>query len=1114
MLTLAYRNLRTRPGRTLLAALAIALGVSMIFAMRIVAATVEQTAAEVRAGRLAGADLEVAAADHALLRATLALTLAARPEVAAAAPIYRRTAWVPVDYDWTGHAEDWPPVTLHGVDPAHTLSPYTLTGGHFLTGADRREVLLPAAWAAIHHIGVGDTITVGTEVQYGSYTVQGLLADEATGVLGDLPVVWMPLEAAQAAFGTPGAATQMLLRLQPRVAVKAARDRLRADLGPTYEVSSAGGGAPQTRAYLTTLTDLALPLAGLVILVAGAFLVYNAFAITLTERRQEIGQLRLLGMTRGQVLRQTLLEALIVALLGGAAGLPLGWLVGRDMVPRLVGMLQNHPVSALVVPAAGAPLALGTGVLVTLAAIFSLARRTSRVSPLAALQSADDGAGRVGGFLRWSWIGALGALALFGVLYAGTILAARQGADAFNLSFLAPLCLLVAVLCALPVGVRAALWIFARATRHGSAAQRIAARNLSRRPERTVLTTATLTIGLLLLVTLTGVTQTSASVLHETVASLFAGDFLLMRYFPDASSDFAIMSTLPSLGPSAPYLQATVDDLHADAEVLRIAGIHLPGLGLGPGLDNAFALDLPIVRGKAAFPVVEGSWDQAAQIFAAGPALTLSELAAHRLGVHPGDTVPVDTLEGKVPFRVALVGGPFPIISSEAGIRYFHSYPVWFLLTVRPGHDKAAVQARLDDLSGRSQAYYDADPQQLIGGSIDWLLNTILGLFAGLTALSGIIGGFGVVNTLLAAVLERQRELGMLRALGMSRRQVRAMLVAEAALVGLTGAAIGVLGGLALTLAYSGLIRTLIAETAGYTPGTGALPWGMAGAALLAGPLVAVLAALYPAARAAAVAPAEAMRADSGSGWLRGVRRQRANGRRGLRARVPAPVQVALLAGGILIVTTAGLTAYQVESARALYTGKMTALLQTQLDYFAATARRRLTGDLTTLSPATLLELQEDAQAQAALLRGQLGTVRYFQVTDVNHRIWFSKQPADAGQVPADPVTPPADQATVRRTTWRDLPVYEGTAALETATGVPVGYVIVGVDADDVDWLPAQAGNRLLGPGAVALLIALGLTFAGTRFILRPARRPPPAPGPARDLEASRRADLPRAADQ
>ncbi|HET7076731.1 MAG TPA: FtsX-like permease family protein, partial [Chloroflexia bacterium] len=801
MLTLAYRNLRARPGRTLLAALAIALGISMVFAMRIVAATVEQTATEVRAGRLAGADLEVAAADHAVLSATLATTLAARPDVAATAPIYGRTAWVPVDPDWTGHFDHVEPVTLYGVDPNHVLSPYTLTAGHFLTGGDRREVLLPAVWAAAHRLGLGDTITMWNDVGATSYNVQGLLAAETTAAPGDHPIVWMSLDVAQAAFGTPDAATQVLLRLQPRVAVDAARDRLRADLGPTYEVVSATGGAPQTRAYLTTLTDLALPLVGLVILVAGAFLVYNAFAITLAERRQEIGQLRLLGMTRGQVLRQTLLEALIVAGLGGAAGLPLGWLLGRDMVPRLVELSQNQAVSTLVMPADGAPLALGMGILVTLAAIFNLARQSSRVSPLAALQGADDGAGRAGGFLRWSGIAALVALTLFALVYAGTIWAARRGADAFNLSFLAPLCLLVAVLCVLPTGVRLAIAIFARATRHSSAARRIAARNLSRRPERTVLTTATLTIGLLLLVTLAGVTQTSAAVLHDTVASLFGGDFLLMRYFPDAGSDFSIMSTMPSLGPPAPDLQRAVDDLGADAEVLRIAGIHLPGLGLGPGLDNAFALDLPIVRGKAAFPVVEGSWDQAAQIFAAGPALTLSELAAHRLGVHPGDTVTVDTLEGKVPFRVALVGGPFPVITSEAGIRYFHSYPVWFLLTARPGHDKAAIDARLETLSQEESVYYAADPQQYIGGSIDWLLNTILGLFAGLTGLSGIIGGFGVVNTLLAAVLERQRELGMLRAVGMSRRQVRAMLVAESALVGLTGAGIGVLGGLALTLA-------------------------------------------------------------------------------------------------------------------------------------------------------------------------------------------------------------------------------------------------------------------------------------------------------------------------
>jgi hypothetical protein len=111
-------------------------------------------------------------------------------------------------------------------------------------------------------------------------------------------------------------------------------------------------------------------------------------------------------------------------------------------------------------------------------------------------------------------------------------------------------------------------------------------------------------------------------------------------------------------------------------------------------------------------------------------------------------------------------------------------------------------------------------------------------------------------------------------------------------------------------------------------------------------------------------------------------------------------------------------------------------------------------------------------------------------------------------------MTPPAGQAAVRRTTWRGLPVYEGTTALETATGAPVGYLIVGVDGDDLDWLPAQAGSRLLGPGAVALLLALGLTFAGTRFILRPARRPAPASIPALDSEAPRREGAPQAADQ
>ena len=393
MLTLAVRNLRARPARTIFTALAIALGVGMIFAMRIVGVAVEQTSNEAREDRLAGADLEVASATGATLRDDLAVEIAAQPEVEIAAPVYRGLEGAPdpdaaSSVSFFGAPLKGTGLSLLGVDPPRTLSRYELAAGSFFSSPTANEVLLPTTWATLNGIGVGGKVTLTTGDQTRDYSVVGLLKTEAQESLtGQRLTAWLPLATMQAAFDTPGAATAILIRLKSGTPPDPARDRLQNDLGSPYIVTSAAGGS-STPSFLETLIDSALPFAALAVLLTGSFLVYNAFAITLAERRREISQLRTLGMTRGQVLRQVLAEALIVALIGSAVGLLLGLVLGRGMVIIFVGVLQGRPVPAVSVPLDGALLALGAGILVTLAVTFNLARQAGRVSPLESLR--DD----------------------------------------------------------------------------------------------------------------------------------------------------------------------------------------------------------------------------------------------------------------------------------------------------------------------------------------------------------------------------------------------------------------------------------------------------------------------------------------------------------------------------------------------------------------------------------------------------------------------------------------------------------------------------------------------------------------------------------------------------
>ncbi|MBA3533148.1 MAG: ABC transporter permease [Ardenticatenales bacterium] len=349
MFLLAYRSLQSRPARTLFSALAIALGVAMIFATRIVGETVEQEAQSARSHHLLGADLEVRSATGVLLTDALAAQLAARPDIELATPTYQQPGS-------NG-------LTLLGVDPDRHLG-YELASGEFFSGPDAAEVLLPALWAAQRGIRVGREVTLEGGGLSQRYRVVGLLQPGVEALVSQ-PTAWLPLSTMQQAFDAPGAATAILLRLQPGTHAESARQSLQEVLGAPYLVTSTSGGAG-ARSFLSTMTDLALPFAGIAVLLTAAFLVYNAFAITLAERRQELGQLRTLGMTQRQVLSLTLLEALLVALLASGLGLLLGTGLARGMIYLLLGVLQEKTPPTPSLPLDGMILASAVGVLVTM----------------------------------------------------------------------------------------------------------------------------------------------------------------------------------------------------------------------------------------------------------------------------------------------------------------------------------------------------------------------------------------------------------------------------------------------------------------------------------------------------------------------------------------------------------------------------------------------------------------------------------------------------------------------------------------------------------------------------------------------------------------------------
>ncbi|MGQ0603272.1 MAG: SpoIIE family protein phosphatase [Anaerolineales bacterium] len=1065
MLFLAFRNLRARLGRTLFTAFAIALGVALIFAGRIVSVATDEVNRQARLNRIAGADLEVSHSTRVNFGARVASVLTAHPEVEVTAPLLRARA-------------DESDLALLGVDVVQTLRPYELVTGAFFTAPNADEILLPLGWAVQNGLGVGDTLPLTMRGQTRTYVVIGLLKE--AGLPDGLPTAWLPIQTLQAALTAPEEVTTLLVKLKPNIPLAAARESLQTALGATYLVSSVEAGVVDGDVIQQAITSVALPFAGLVVLLAGAFFIYNAFTISLAERVREIGQLRALGMTRGQVLRLTLTEALLVALAGSIVGLLIGFGLGS-------GIAAQAGVTNVGVPVDGIIIAVGVGLLVTVGVVFNLARRAGRVSPLAALNATltTSDAGRSS---RWAGVGALLCLILFGIAQWAVLDYFRNPPSvASALAFIPPLVLGGAVLLALPLLVRGVLRICERLSARWGVAARLALHTLARQPGRAALTTITLTISLMLVVFLAGVTQGIAALFVENFTSVFANyDFILGR-----------STNSNEVGPPlSPALQADVDALAAEAELFRYGSIPIsdPNSGLfglaSPG--PVYVGDLDFFNHTSIFRAMEGSWAEAERYFAAGPALAIPEIASRIYNLHPGDSVMLDTYEGPVPFTVAVVSNAF-ILTAEDGARYFHVHPTILFFRVPPGADADALRARAREIARVHQIQFLDDLEPFFTGFIDTFLGSVFALFGGLTSISGIVAGLGIANTLIASVLERQREIGTLRALGFTRGQVRGMVVIEAGLLGFIGTVIGVLGGLGMSLAAQQLLDAQLA-LAGFLPPSGLpLPWGMTAFALVAGPTLSVLVALWPADRAANVNPADAMRAEGATGFLPPAKHLGPTGLRGLIARLPLAAQLSIIVGVIFVLTLALTTYFRVNYERRLLTDNMRAILQRGFDLFNVSESAALATDVTELIPQNLAQLQRDTNLSVeALAASQASdspyefTIEYFLVTDLQHKVLVSDRLELTGETLTETVTVNGSAALVRETNWLGVHVFEVILPIQNKAGLRLGLVRLGLSAEPVDNVIRDIVNSSLWTMVVALAVAVTLTVFFTRRALVP----------------------------
>ena len=699
------------------------------------------------------------------------------------------------------------------------LNPFTIDAGRAPAGPG--EIAIDKHSAELAELGVGDHTTVLSAGETRQATIVGITRFGDVDTPGGLSVVLFDDVTAQAILNQPGQIDGIAVTADNGVAAEALVARIAPVVGATNEVIS---GAALTAEHQHDIgKDISqfgvfLTMFALIALFVGAFIINNTFSIIVSQRTKEMALLRAVGASGRQVRLAILAEAALTGLVASVIGLAAGIGVAKGLRALLSALGVDIPLDTLRITTATAIGSVLVGVVITLVSAVLPARRASRVAPIAALREIAQDRSAVS--TRRIILGILTTLIAVTIVLIG-----RYAADA-KIVGLGAFALLVAVIVLGPVLARpVAAALGAPLVRLRGTAGAIAQQNAMRNPKRTARTASSLMIG----VALVSFLAIFAASIKTTGAGAFRDNFR-----GTAIIDSGAIDASSGMTPNIATDLTTRPGVHAVTEQ-RIAAVETDGT---TGFLNAY--DTTTIATMFTLGQIEGDL---AHLGATGIAV---ERGKGPTAVQLGDIRTVTFQTGTTTFTVRAI--------------YDHTRTVGSRFV-----DLAAFEANLPDrLDSRIYVDADADDTTVIEQSVaeyptakvltteafitqqNGNLDTILALMYVLLGLAVLIALLGIANTLALSINERRRELGLLRAVGMSRAQVRSSVRWESAIIALFGTALGLTIGTFIAWALAHAIIT--GGTARIVIPTGSLIT-VATIATLAG----VAAALLPARRAARI---------------------------------------------------------------------------------------------------------------------------------------------------------------------------------------------------------------------------------------------------------------------
>jgi putative ABC transport system permease protein len=848
MRRVALKGLAWRKIRSILTAFSIVLGVAMVSGAFVLTDTMKRAADTLKADSYSGIDAVVTGVasfrdDNSWQKTPpVSERLVGRvrqvPQAGTAVGIVLDQAKL-VNAD--GKVIGRPPNFAVGIDAARPnagrVNPLTLDSGRWASRSG--EVVIDAGTAGRQHLKVGDTVGVVARGPLQRFKIVGFAKFGNVKSLGTATVAAFDLRTAQTMFAKRDQVDSIWVAGKPGVAPATVRHAVAGALAATStKVQSAKEADPfdfkGLESFVTFIKVFLLAFGGIALFV-GAFIIFNTFSITVAQRTREFALLRTIGASRRQVLRSVVLEAFIIGVAATAIGAALGLLIAK-LLNAVMKMAEiDLPQGATVFAQRTVLVSLLVGVVVTVAAALIPAVRATRVPPVAVLREGSTPTksrlSPVTPFIALAAIGAGFAALVFGMFSHGGPAAVHILASAGG-----TLAMFVGVALLAPSLVRPIAWVVGSpAARVAGAPGRLARENATRNPGRTAVTASALMIGLALVTFVTVLGQGIRSSWGSTVRKQVSADYVLTT-----------ASGWDSFSPAAAAALARTPGVAA------VSNVRSSAVRLGGSQTTLTGLDTKTVRHFFHFTWVEGSDATLGRLGDDGAIVLTGFAKTHHL--HVGDRFAVDTPDGHVANLVVRgIHKPAGLDSLLGSIAV--SNRAYDAVVQRPRDTMAFVAADAGVPRSRLEAVINRYPDVTLNTESEFVhdqnawVDKMLKLLYVLLGLSVLVSFFGIVNTLVLSIVERTRELGTLRAVGMTGRQVRRMVRHESVITALIGATMGVVLGIAL----AALVIRRLADYSVSQGGDGmhlAVPFGSLVVFALIAVVAGVLAAVLPARRA------------------------------------------------------------------------------------------------------------------------------------------------------------------------------------------------------------------------------------------------------------------------